>query len=259
MQVLSQYADGDYLLFTDADTVHSRHSIAWAVTNLNEHEADFLSGYVRQDLQSFGEALIVPTTYIMSAVVLPLWLIPRDNSSMLSFAVGQLVMFRRRAFEAIDGYRSVAGQISEDVFVARAVKSAGFRPVFLDIRDYVSCRMYEGYRRSFEGIAKNLYDFFKNQPVLFASVASVLVAFIVLPLALVPVELYTGNPLIRLSLFSVLAFLLAWSLTLYDRGQKWWVPLLYPLAFVHLLYMAWKSFGRVATHLGIEWKGRVLK
>ncbi|MBN2553379.1 MAG: glycosyltransferase [Spirochaetales bacterium] len=259
MQVLSQYADGDYLLFTDADTVHSRHSIAWAVTNLNAHEADFLSGYVHQDLQTFGEALIVPATYIMSAVVMPLWLIPRDNSSMLSFAVGQLVMFRRRAFEAIGGYRSVAGQISEDVFVARAVKSAGFRPIFLDIRDYVSCRMYQGYRRSFEGIAKNLYDFFKNQPVLFASVASVLVAFIVLPLALVPVELYTGNPLIRFSLFSVLAFLLAWSLTLYDRGQKWWVPLLYPLSFVHLLYMAWKSFGRVATHLGVEWKGRVFK
>jgi hypothetical protein len=37
------------------------------------------------------------------------------------------------------------------------------------------------------------------------------------------------------------------------------VPLLYPLTFVHLLYMAWKSFGRAATNLGIEWKGRVFK
>jgi chlorobactene glucosyltransferase len=259
MQLLSQHARGQYLLFTDADTIHSSESIAWAVANINKHRADFLSGYVYQDLRSFGEALIVPTTYIMSAIVLPLWLIPKSNSCMLSFAVGQLVMFRRRAFEAIGGYTSIADQITEDVFVARAVKHAGFQTVFLDIRDYVACRMYEGYRGSFEGIAKNIYDFFKNQPAFFASVSSILVAFILLPLVLIPIELYTGNPLHRFSVFSALAFLLAWSLTLYDRGQKWWVPLLYPLTFVHVLYMAWKSFGRVATEVGIVWKGRVVK
>jgi len=259
MQLLSQHAQGDYLLFTDADTVHTRESIAWAVTNINKHRSDFLSGYVRQELQSFGETLIVPTTYIMSTMVLPLWLIPRSNTSMLSFAVGQLVMFRRRAFEAIDGYSSVSDQISEDVFVARAVKKAGFRVVFLDIRRYVRCRMYEGYQESFNGIAKNIYDFFKNQPTFFAAVVSILVAFIVLPLVLVPIELYTGSSMLRFSLFSVATFLLAWSLSLYDRGQKWWVPLLYPLTFLHLLYMAWKSFGRVATGLGIVWKGRVFK
>jgi len=259
MQLLSQYASGDYLLFTDADTVHSQESLAWAVTNINEHTADFLSGYVHQDLQSFGEALIVPTTYIMSAIVMPFWLIPRSNSSMLTLAVGQMVMFRRGTFDAIGGYSSVARQISEDVFVARAVKKAGYRTIFLDLRDHVTCRMYKGYRNSFEGIGKNIYDFFKNQPTLFASVASVLVAFIVLPLILVPIEMQAGNPLLRFSLFSVLCFVLAWSLTLYDRGLKWWVPLLYPLTFIHLLYMAWKSFGRAAANVGIVWKGRVFK
>ncbi len=259
MQLLSQHAQGDYLLFTDADTVHTHESISWAVTNINKHHSDFLSGYVYQELQSFGEALIVPATYIMSTMVLPLWVIPRSNVSMLSFAVGQLVMFRRQAFEAIDGYSSVSEQISEDVFVARAVKKAGFRVVFLDIRHYVRCRMYEGYQESFNGISKNIYDFFKNQPAFFASVASILVAFIVLPLVLVPIEFYTGSSMLRFSLFSVATFLLAWSLSLYDRGQKWWVPLLYPLTFLHLLYMAWKSFGRVAAGLGIVWKDRVFK
>lgn len=259
MQLLSQYAEGDYLLFTDADTVHSRESLAWAVTNINEHNADFLSGYVQQELQSFGEALIVPTTYIMSTVVMPFCLIPRVNSSMLTMAVGQMVMFRREVFEAIGGYSSVAEQISEDVFVARAVKKAGYRTVFLDLREQVTCRMYEGYRNSYDGVGKNIYDFFKNQPAFFASVASVLVAFIVLPLALVAIEIQTGSPLLRLSLFSVLCFSLAWSLTLYDRGLKWWVPLLYPLTFMHLLYMAWRSFGRAASNAGVVWKGRVFK
>jgi chlorobactene glucosyltransferase len=259
MQLLSRYASGDYLLFTDADTTHSHQSVAWAVTNINEYKADFLSGYVQQDLQSFGEALIVPTTYIMSAILMPFWLVPRSNSPMVTMAVGQMVVFRREAFQAIGGYTAVAGQISEDIFIARAVKKAGYRTVFLDLREHVSCRMYEGYRSSFDGIGKNIYDFFKNQPALFASVASILIGFIVLPLILIPIEIRTGNPLLRLSVFSVLTFVLAWSLTLYDRGLKWWVPFLYPLTFVHLLYMAWKSFGRAAAHVGIVWKGRVFK
>jgi chlorobactene glucosyltransferase len=259
MQLLSRYASGDYLMFTDADTIHSNQSLAWTVTNMNEHAADFLSGYVQQDLQSFGEALIVPTTYIMSAILMPFWLVPRTNSSMLTMAVGQMVMFRREVFQAIGGYSSVAEQISEDVFVARAVKKAGYRTVFLDLRDNVSCRMYEGYKNCFDGIGKNIYDFFKNQPALFASVASILIAFIVLPLVLIPIEMHAGNPLLRLSVFSALIFILAWSLTLYDRGLKWWVPLLYPLTFVHLLYMAWKCFGRAAAKMGIVWKGRVFK
>ena len=259
MQVLSRYASGDYLVFTDADTIHSPQSLAWAVTNIKKHGADFLSGYVQQDLQSFGEALIVPTTYIMSAILMPFWLVPRTNSCMLTMAVGQMVMFRSDVFRAIGGYASVAEQISEDVFIARAVKKAGYRTVFLDLRENVSCRMYEGYRNSFDGIGKNIYDFFKNQPALFASVASILVGFVVLPLVLIPIEMNTGNPLLRLSVFSALTFVVAWSLTLYDRGLKWWVPLLYPLTFLHLLYMAWKCFGRAAANVGIVWKGRVFK
>ena len=49
------------------------------------------------------------------------------------------------------------------------------------------------------------------------------------------------------------------TLTLYDRGMKWWVPLLYPLLFLNLLSMVWTNFGRVAVGRGIEWKGRTIR
>jgi len=41
-------ARGEVLLLTDADTVHRPSSISWAVTNLQEHGADLLSGYLHQ-------------------------------------------------------------------------------------------------------------------------------------------------------------------------------------------------------------------
>lgn len=162
MQQLSEYANGDYLLFTDADTVHSKESIAWAVTNIESHGVGCLSGYVSQELNTFGEVLIVRATYIMTTMILPLWLIAATKAPGLSFAIGQFIMFRRQAYEAIGGYSTVSGHISDDIFVVRELKNAGFCLIFLDIHRYVRCRMYIGYRASFNGICKNIYDFFKK-------------------------------------------------------------------------------------------------
>jgi len=259
MQQLSEYASGDYFLFTDADTIHSKESIAWSVTNIESHRVDCLSGYVSQELNTFGEVLIVPATYIMTTMILPLWLIAVTKSPGLSFAIGQFIMFRRQAYERIGGYASVSEHISDDIFVVRELKKAGFRLIFLDIRNYVRCRMYKGYRASFDGICKNIYDFFKKRPVFLAAALSALVFFVVLPSMLLPIQLIFGNSSVKIISLSVTIFLLAWSLTLYNRGLKWWAPFLYPLLFLHLLYMAWKSFGRVATGQGVFWKGRVLR
>ncbi len=259
MQQLSEYASGEYFLFTDADTVHSRESISWAVSNIERHKADCMSGYVFQELNTFGELLIVPATYIMTTMILPLWLIAATRAPMLSFAIGQLIMFRRRAFDAIGGYSSVSERISDDIFIARELKKEGFRLIFLDIRRHIKCRMYEGYRESFNGFSKNIYDFFKNRPAFFTAATTSLVFFVVLPFLLLPFQLLTGNPAAQLTSLSVMTFLLAWALAVYDRGLKWWVPFLYPLLFLHLLYMVWRSFGRVTAKRGVVWKGRVIR
>ena len=163
MQQLSHHARGEYLLFTDADTVHSPQSIAWAVTNLEAHHADCLSGYVFQQMSTLGEQFIVPATYIMSAMVLPLWLITTLRSPGISFAIGQVILFRRSAFRAIGGYERVRGTISDDLAIARELKKAGYREVFLDMRRLVRCRMYQGYRASFNGVAKNIYDLARHR------------------------------------------------------------------------------------------------
>lgn len=256
LRQLAAVATGELLLFTDADTVHGPHSVSWAVANLDRHRADLLSGYVHQDLGSLGEALVVPATYLMSALILPLWLIPATRSPALSFAIGQLVLVRRRAFDAVGGEGAVATSISDDVAFARAVKAAGFRTVFLDAGPYVRCRMYEGYVASVEGISKNIYDFFRTRSALFAAALTALVALVLAPLALL--VLSPGGPATAIE-GAVLSFLAAWSLTLWDRRLPWWVPLLYPLLFGHLLWMAWRCFGRAVSGRGVVWKGRTVR
>jgi chlorobactene glucosyltransferase len=259
MQQLARHARGEYLLFTDADTVHGPESVAWAVTNMEAHRADCISGFVFQEMNTMGERCIVPATYIMSAMLLPLWLITALPLPGLSFAVGQVILFRRRAFEAIGGYERVRGTISDDLAIAREVKKAGFREAFLDIRRHVRCRMYDGYRASFNGISKNIYDIARHRSIFFAAAVTLLVGFVLLPLALFPIQVLMGSPAAPGTLLCIGLFLLAWSLVLYDRGLSWWTPLLYPVLFVHLLYMAWWGIGQALTGRGVEWKGRTLR
>jgi len=259
MQQLAAHAQGEYLMFTDADTVHDSQSISWAVTNIQAHKADCISGYVHQELETLGELFIVPAIYIMSAMVLPLWLIGATRVPGLSFAIGQLIVFRRRAFDDIGGYAAVSDQITDDVAIARELKKAGFREVFLDMSHHVRCRMYSGYRASWNGISKNIYDFAKHRSIFLAAVITVLVGLVVLPFALLPVLVVTGNPDIQFASLCVVLFLAAWTLALYDRGLPWWSPLLYPLMFLHLLYMAWWSIAQVFGGHPIVWKGRTLR
>jgi chlorobactene glucosyltransferase len=259
MQQLSKHARGDYFLFTDADTVHGPQSVAWAVTNLEAHRADCLSGYVFQEMSTIGEQFIVPATYIMSAMLLPLWLITARRARGISFAIGQMILFRRHAFEAVGGYERVRGTISDDLAIARELKKAGFREVFLDIRKHVRCRMYKGYRASFDGVAKNIYDLARHRSVFFAAAVTLLVGIVVMPLALLPIQILTGSPAAQRTLLCVGLFLLAWALVLYDRGLPWFLPFLYPVLFLHLLYMAWWGVAHAITGQGVLWKGRTLR
>jgi chlorobactene glucosyltransferase len=167
-------------------------------------------------------------------------------------------VIRRRAFESIGGYSRIRGQISDDLAIARELKRAGFREVFLDIRRHVRCRMYDGYRASFDGLSKNIYDIARHRTILFAAAVTLLVTLIVFPLALLPIQILTGAAGVPRTLLCVAGFLLAWTVVLYDRGMRWWSPLLYPVLFIHLLYMAWWSFVHVLTGQGVRWKGRTL-
>jgi chlorobactene glucosyltransferase len=156
-QQLAEHARGEYLLFTDADTVHSPQSISWAVNNALGHRVDCLSAYPKHEIRSLGESMIVPVIYLMTAFFMPLWLIPRRNSKIFSFAIGQFILCRADAFWGVDGFNGIAGSLVEDMALVKRMKAFGFRTIFLDAKNHIRCRMYVGFKGSVRGIVKSVY------------------------------------------------------------------------------------------------------
>jgi Glycosyl transferase family 2 len=148
-------ARGEWLLFTDADTVHKPGSLARAAAEVEQHHADLLSYSPEQEVHGFWEKAIMPVIFAELARTYR----PSDVSDPrlpAAAANGQYLLIRRRAYDAVGGHAAVATSLLEDVALARAVKSSGRRIFFRFGGDAVRTRMYRTLPQLVEGWTKNL-------------------------------------------------------------------------------------------------------
>ena len=69
------------------------------------------------------------------------------------------ILIKKNVLESVGGYQSMKNVISEDVVLARLVKKYGYKTVFIDCKQAASCRMYNNYRESVQGLSKNIFSF----------------------------------------------------------------------------------------------------
>ncbi len=157
---LSEAAQGQFLLFTDADTSHNPNALSSAIAALYQEDGHFLSVFPLQQVVTLAERLTVPLMQVFICGLLPTWLISRNPNPAFSAANGQFMLFRREAYERVGGHAAVRGVVLEDVVLGRRVKAAGLKQIFPDGRDSVTCRMYRSSVEVWKGWSKNLYAFF---------------------------------------------------------------------------------------------------
>ncbi len=161
----ARLARGDWLLFTDADTVHRPGSLARALAEAEEHGAALLSYSPAQELRGFWEKAVMPVIFAeLAATYRPSEV--SDPASGAAAANGQYLLISREAYDAIGGHAAVATSLLEDVALARAVKASGRNLRFRFGGDAVGARMYRSFRQLKEGWTKNLILLFPSPFVL---------------------------------------------------------------------------------------------
>jgi len=154
-------ARGEWLLFTDADTVHLPGSLAAALTEAHENGAELLSYSPEQIAVTFWEMATLPVVFAELARQYSPSKVS-DPASPIAAANGQYILIRRETYEAVGGHAAIAGDILEDVALARAVKASGRKIRFRYAADKVRTRMYRNYRHLRDGWTKNLALLFPN-------------------------------------------------------------------------------------------------
>jgi glycosyltransferase involved in cell wall biosynthesis len=157
----AQVAQGEWLLFTDADTVHLPGSLARAVAEAKQRGAVLLSYSPAQEVHGFWEKAIMPVIFAELAATYR----PSEGSnpgSPAAAANGQYLLISREAYDAVGGHEAIASTLLEDVALARAVKASGRKIFFRFGGDAVRTRMYRSFEELREGWTKNLVLLFPS-------------------------------------------------------------------------------------------------
>ncbi|MGZ4821739.1 MAG: glycosyltransferase family 2 protein [Terriglobales bacterium] len=148
-------ARGEWLLFTDADTVHLPGSLERSLVEARRHQVALLSYSPAQEVHGILENAVMPVIYAELAAQYR----PRqvcDPASPVAAANGQYLLITREAYDAVGGHAAVSHTLLEDVALARAVKRSGRRLRFRFGGDAVRTRMYRTWPDLRDGWTKNL-------------------------------------------------------------------------------------------------------
>jgi len=252
MSAGARVAKGKWLLFTDADTFHQSGSLARAVAEAEEQGAVLLSYSPEQEVQGFWEKAVMPVIFAELAVTYPPAKV-NDPASPIAAANGQYLLISRTAYDAVGGHKRVAGDLLEDVAMARLVKSSRGKIFFRYGGDAVRTRMYRSWAEVKQGWTKNLALLFRY-PRALAVLRSTEFLLISGGLLGAVWELLSRDFRGAL-LLSVVGALVAAGLWLRIRRANFSVS---PVAFAGLpafAYLLWLSSSGHQTR-GVVWKGR---
>ncbi|MDL1894431.1 glycosyltransferase [Sphingobacteriales bacterium CHB3] len=255
---LAQQAQGELLLFTDADTEHSRFSISAAVAAMERSQADLLTVIPFLKLKTFWEKTIMPMLHFTTFCFLPFPLVSASRNPKFAMANGQFMLFKRSVYDAIGGHEAVKDALVEDVWLSRLVKKRGYQLRIMDGVRIVSSRMYRSFNQIWQGFSKNFFPGFKYSlgtisAVIFFNVVTSIAPFGFLAMSLFASETFEWTPIVASQVSIILAIRL-----LMAHRFKMNLPatLLHPLGMAVVAGIAVNSARWALWSGGLRWKGR---
>jgi GT2 family glycosyltransferase len=261
----SAQAQGEYLLFIDADVRLEPMAIATALVEAQTQQADLLSCLPQVVCGCLAEWLAQPIIFRMLIAGFKIGEVNDPAQPDVAFAAGPFMLFRRAAYDQIGGHHAVADNLVEDVALAQQIKAAGLKMRLILGLDFVQVRMYRTLAALWEGWTKNLHMGARRNvagTLRIALVASFTLAVPVLVLLVSGVELMGGWPWAIIP-FSSAAVLLVWESI---RWQQQAVLLKHPVRYWGLRWLggllvaaiAIASIIKTETGWGWTWRGRSL-
>ncbi len=280
---LAEAAQGDWLIFTDADVRWSPGALAALAAEMSRTGADLLTIWPTQITVTWGERLVVPLMALVILGYLPVLLVHHTPWSAFAAANGQCLAFRRRAYEAIGGHAAIQSSIIEDITFARRVKTAGLRLRMADGAGLIACRMYPDWPSVRAGFAKNILAGYGGR-VFFLALATLfhwliflfpwLLLFTIYDLspaaqvagdfgftiAASPFTIhYSSFTIHNLLLLLIALGLLIRMLTAAATRQRLGDALLMPVSVLLMTWIAGQAVWWQWRYGGPKWKGRVVK
>ena len=259
----AQAAQGEILIFIDADTRLAPDLITRSMNGMRRTQADLYSVLGRQDMESFWERLVQPQIF---ALLLARYggteTMNRSTRVADKVANGQYLMIRRSTYQAMQGHALVRAYVAEDQMLAQQYFMAGRRVVIAMGREQLSTRMYTSLGEIIQGWGKNVFAA-GSEAVPFGKFGQLLFPFALLTmplLQLIPVAILlaalTGAIPMAVILWAAIVttvMLVWWGFVYRADGQSIIYAFCFPLGASVVLYIFATAIARGRR---VSWKGR---
>lgn len=241
----------DWILCLDADARPAPDAAGRALAAAAAHQLDAISLAARQRAVTPGEALVTPLVFGLLDLLLGDWRRAARGDDP-AIANGQFFLVRRAALAASGGFEAIAGEMLDDVALARRLAANGFHAGFWRAGAALRVRMYCGLAASFRGWRRNLALILGERRALVATTALGATA----PLAVAAVAAALGDQ--RAAGLAWSGGVIASALLRAGTGSSWLWGLLYPLdALVTSACLAAAARDRARGALA-PWRGRAV-
>jgi chlorobactene glucosyltransferase len=257
---LAEAANGELLLFVDADTIHRPDMLRCAAAAMIGEDAALISALPRQQAVSWSEILNIPAFYLGMLCGVPMGLTRLQRNPLLFACLGQFLLFRRETYDAAGGYAAVRQNVVDDLAIGRRVHAMGLRYRLLDGNGQVSCRMYHNFQELWKGLTKSAFATFNFDPFFLITMWLAILIVFVEPAIMLAIGLALPViPIIVTAMAGLAVFLalLLWGIS--DRRFHFplYQVLIYPISSVFMAVIALASM--VLTIQGKAlWKGRLM-
>ncbi len=151
----ARQARGEWLLFSDADVVHSPEALSHCLALAVRLGRGGLTLTPRVDATTVAERLVMPAAATLIENVLAPGFLVRSPRSRIVMAAGAYLLIRHDVYARFGGHESIAGRMVDDVALAQAVKRGGGLLVPAIGTDLIRLRMYHDAAEMWRGWRKN--------------------------------------------------------------------------------------------------------
>lgn len=255
-QQLGEYAEGEWLLFLDADVTLEKNGLALLQPCLDDNYR-MISAFPRQRVHTFLERMLVPFMIFLVICHLPIRQVMKAQDPKFAAAHGAFICIHKESYQKAGGHAAIKSAIVDDMELMRLMKRSQFPVALLRGEKFASMRMYETNRSVWLGFRKNIFTGTGSNIYLTLFICLLYALMYVLPIVCLVSGLLLGDKQIVLT--AAIAYLIGVMIKIFIDFQaktNWYTSFLYPLACSCFILLALDAIRIHMQREGYEWKGR---
>jgi glycosyltransferase involved in cell wall biosynthesis len=246
----AEQAQGELLLFTDADIVFQPDALRRAVYYLQSEKIDHLAMTVDVRMPNWLLESFVVIFSILFTIFTQPWRV-RNPKSPAHIGIGAFNLLRTSSYRAMGGHSSIPLRPDDDLKLGKIVKKNGFTQDLLNASGFLLVRWYASLNELILGLEKNCFSGVDYS--IFRTVYSSILMLIVNVWPFVAVWI-TRGPTQWLNILIIAMHFTSYLATARQLGARWWGVFAYPIDFLMFVYIQWRTM--LVNHWmgGIRWR-----